>query len=45
MFIVKFQTLQPLDASRGRKETEDRDATSDLIDHLSITSMYLTFLL
>ncbi|KAG7328327.1 hypothetical protein KOW79_008271 [Hemibagrus wyckioides] len=37
MFIVKFQTLQHLDASRGRKETEDGDATSDLIDHLSIT--------
>ncbi|KAK3562954.1 hypothetical protein QTP86_011713 [Hemibagrus guttatus] len=37
MFIVRLQTLQHLDASRGRRETENGDATSDSNDPLSIT--------
>lgn len=38
MFIVKFETLQKPEASRGRRETEDGDAIGDPKDHLSITS-------
>ncbi|XP_017331935.1 transmembrane protein 87A [Ictalurus punctatus] len=37
MFIVKFETLQKPEASRGRRETEDGDAIGDPKDHLSIT--------
>lgn len=36
MFIVRFQTQKPLDASRGRSETVDENSASK--DHLSVTS-------
>ncbi|MCJ8736852.1 hypothetical protein PDJAM_G00017080 [Pangasius djambal] len=37
MFIVRFQPQQHPEASRGRRETGDGDATSDSKDQLSIT--------